>query len=333
MKKLISFLVVCFYFISGPGFATKELVFFGDSLSDNGNLYKKLKVIPKSPPYYEGRFSNGPVWAEQVAEYFNSHYRITSQNYAIGGATVVKRSIFKGAPPYDLKLEVNTYLKSVSDNENKDTTYVLLMGANDYLDEKWKSEDKLVKEVIKETVKQINRLIAIGGKDFIIIDVPDIGKAPYSLEKSTTYQTRMHNLSLKHHNATIEMIKTLKKDHPNLRFIFQDMYTMYNQALSDIDYFNEKYNVKISNLTEPCWKGGYRFTEISDPLEEELQLTVSNSMSLQEAYDVGVNQSFGETPCTNQDEYMFWDKIHPTYATHKIIAGVFIDNLESVLVD
>ena len=41
----------------------------GDSLSDPGNLYAATGgAQPQSPPYYEGRFSNGPVWAETVAK-------------------------------------------------------------------------------------------------------------------------------------------------------------------------------------------------------------------------------------------------------------------------
>ncbi len=36
-----------------------NIVVFGDSLSDNGNLYEIMKhQLPQSPPYFEGRFSN-----------------------------------------------------------------------------------------------------------------------------------------------------------------------------------------------------------------------------------------------------------------------------------
>src|SRR4051812_23986271 len=38
---------------------------FGDSLSDNGNLYALTsRTQPASPPYYQGRFSNGPTFVE-----------------------------------------------------------------------------------------------------------------------------------------------------------------------------------------------------------------------------------------------------------------------------
>src|SRR5580658_5393666 len=39
---------------------------FGDSLSDVGNVYSAVG-IPASPPYYQGEFSNGPVWVQDLA--------------------------------------------------------------------------------------------------------------------------------------------------------------------------------------------------------------------------------------------------------------------------
>ena len=56
------------------GQSTGTLYFFGDSLTDTGNVYHatsvlhsdSLGLVPIEPaaPYYDGRFSNGPVWAE-----------------------------------------------------------------------------------------------------------------------------------------------------------------------------------------------------------------------------------------------------------------------------
>jgi phospholipase/lecithinase/hemolysin len=58
-----------------------SLVVFGDSLSDNGNLYSLIGYPPA--PYYDGRFSNGPVAAEQLA----TNLGVPIYDYAVGGAT------------------------------------------------------------------------------------------------------------------------------------------------------------------------------------------------------------------------------------------------------
>lgn len=57
------------------------VVVYGDSLSDNGNLYGAIGVPP--PPYYMGRFSNGPV----AAEYLANNLNVPLTDWAWGGAT------------------------------------------------------------------------------------------------------------------------------------------------------------------------------------------------------------------------------------------------------
>ena len=42
------------------------IVAFGDSLSDVGNTYHAFGY-PPSPPYYQGHYSNGPIWLEYLA--------------------------------------------------------------------------------------------------------------------------------------------------------------------------------------------------------------------------------------------------------------------------
>src|SRR4028118_1275503 len=64
-----------------------EIYVFGDSLSDVGNVFQATRgESPSSPPYFKGRYSNGPVWVEYLA----SRLRLTSNpntNFAYGGAT------------------------------------------------------------------------------------------------------------------------------------------------------------------------------------------------------------------------------------------------------
>jgi phospholipase/lecithinase/hemolysin len=63
------------------GSAVNSIVVYGDSLSDNGNLYS-IAGQP-GPPYYMGRLSNGPVAVEQVATDLGA----TLHDFAYAGAT------------------------------------------------------------------------------------------------------------------------------------------------------------------------------------------------------------------------------------------------------
>ena len=76
-------LVVAMGLVSASALASSfsSLVVFGDSLSDNGNLYSLIGYPPA--PYYDGRFSNGPVAAEQLA----TNLGAPLYDFAVGGAT------------------------------------------------------------------------------------------------------------------------------------------------------------------------------------------------------------------------------------------------------
>jgi len=52
------------------------IVAYGDSLSDNDYLYAAIGYPPSSP-YYNGRFSNGPVTVEQLDSSFHARCSIS----------------------------------------------------------------------------------------------------------------------------------------------------------------------------------------------------------------------------------------------------------------
>jgi phospholipase/lecithinase/hemolysin len=67
--------------------SAKYLITYGDSLSDNGNLYAFTQLhlgqgLP-APPYWQGRLSNGPV----AVEYLAQNTGLNLLDFAWGGAT------------------------------------------------------------------------------------------------------------------------------------------------------------------------------------------------------------------------------------------------------
>ena len=86
-----------------------RLVVFGDSLTDNGNLYLASgRTQPPSPPYFQGRFSNGPVFTERLgfaAANFNGPVT-GSINFAYGGSRTDNNVAF----PPGMRQQLTTYV-------------------------------------------------------------------------------------------------------------------------------------------------------------------------------------------------------------------------------
>src|SRR5690242_15979940 len=91
LSLIVLVLGLCgYYYLWGRTPSFKELLVFGDSLSDVGNFYIfNGKTDPKAP-YFEGRFSNGPLWIELFAEEMGfppvKPSLAGGLNYAYGGA-------------------------------------------------------------------------------------------------------------------------------------------------------------------------------------------------------------------------------------------------------
>src|SRR5438876_4597923 len=118
-----------------------RFVAFGDSLTDPGNAYAALGVISTAPfslipsaPYASQTFSNGPTWAQRLANSLHSPDSGapaftgpgTFTNYAVGGA----RSR-PGTGSYDLTAEVSLFLSTYGGHACPQPTYVLWIGGGD----------------------------------------------------------------------------------------------------------------------------------------------------------------------------------------------------------
>ena len=73
--------------------SASNLIVFGDSLSDmgNGNNSAIVSVVFSSPPYWQGRFSNGPVWIEHISDSYGltttfGDATASGDNRAFGGS-------------------------------------------------------------------------------------------------------------------------------------------------------------------------------------------------------------------------------------------------------
>jgi len=308
MKKYICLLFLCFSMNVFAG-VYSQMFFFGDSLTDNGNLYRAVKVIPKSPPYYEGRFSNGPVWSEYLGNDFNSKFNTFYQVYAVGGATAIYHSPVTGAFPYILKDEIDKFLKEFP--VRSDTLYVIWIGGNDYLDEKKQDVITLTNEVVQGIIENIQTLMDNGAKHFLVMDLPNLASTPYAATQSDIRKERLNSLSQLHHVKLTDAIQHLQLENPNISFMYFDVYDLFNDVLINTDFYNQQYNLHLANKKDNCWTGRYVYKN------------AFYQISLQNA------EGIGGAICVDPDSFIFWDKIHPTTAVHQLLAQIVEEKLLS----
>lgn len=342
MKKLVLFLISLLCCSSIFAGSLKEIVFIGDSLSDNGNLYASLKIIPKSPPYFKGRFTNGPTWAEYVGKYFYDRSYIDSQIYAWGGATAILHNPVydKFVAPITLDGEMYTYfLHSLFKNKSK-VLYIIWIGANDYLYDQRPNMDELADEVVNKISWAVTALIDHGARNFMILNLPDLSRTPFARAHNTG--VRLNVLSQMHNKKLANAINALSQAHPEAKIMPMNIFTIFNDLIDNTEKYNQLYRVHITNLRDSCWMGGMTLqgsdkaridADLQKALTEKgapsknfdttaMSHAIVNSPSLALAYALGKAQEEGKTPCRNADEYIFWDQLHPTQVVHQILAQI-----------
>ncbi len=302
-------LMVLFTTIVSANTPLNKIVVFGDSLSDNGNFYEYFKhQYPPSPPYYEGRFTNGLIWAELLIQ---SYYQDEDNNqdksakhlfdYAYGGASVLKHGV-KNSENVDslftLKREIKAYLREQETEGSHDQTmYVVWIGSNDYLtvlDEV--TAEGAVRDVNKEIQNSLKYLADnVHPKYIMIVDLPDLGKTP--LAKDMEVIDLWTTLSEEHNQRLLDNIAQLKTQYPNTTWLHLDV----NETFKDIIANKEKYG--FENVEDTC-----HVESRPKPGPVSIFKMVSSIKPKQLSQDDGC------------DGYLFFDGLHPSRRVHQLIA-------------
>jgi len=149
--------------IAGHASTFSALYVFGDSLSDTGNN-------PASPAssYYNGRYSNGPLWVEYLSADLGLPYN-ASNNFAYSGSeTSDLLSQVAGVP-------ASTALHTA--------LYTVLSGGNDFLDnvdleENDSAWDLVVTDAVSNITVAVTMLYTNGAREIMVGDIPDVGLTP-----------------------------------------------------------------------------------------------------------------------------------------------------------
>ena len=182
--------------ISGAarGDAITGIVSFGDSLSDVGNAYLGSGMTQPAPvsAYYQGHFSNGPIWVEYLAKDLGVAAPTASlaggTDYAFGGAqTGTGYANFAGFQVPNIGTQIDMYLAHNTPSPTE--LFTIWGGANDVLYGTQPNPAMSVANIGQE----ITTLADAGAKQFLIPNLPPLDKIPAA---SSLTPAQQYGLSL-----------------------------------------------------------------------------------------------------------------------------------------
>ncbi|CAF0918859.1 unnamed protein product [Adineta ricciae] len=216
------------------------VVCFGDSHSDTGNIYNLTKFKwPLVPPYYQGRFSNGPLWIEKLSipTLINYAYgSATTDNYLITGITVLN-TIVPGVRQQVSMYKNATNLTQVNFNR---TLYVIWAGVNDY----YFNNYLLPYAVVSSLMQSVNDLIQLGAKHFLIFNQPPL--QAISFGTNLNLSSYLSTLILAHNNNLSTTIQSYRSNYSNRVFHLYDLYSLVVNILNKTSTYG-------INSTTNCW--------------------------------------------------------------------------------
>jgi outer membrane lipase/esterase len=164
-----------------------NIVFFGDSLSDTGNVWYATGGFPPAP-YYQGssgappartggQWSDylGPSWPTVFAAKFGLYATpsvVGGNNYAWGGARTRSNPDPTGVPW--LNQQLGLYLSGNAPNDS--TLYSIVIGGNDVANNL--GSVPALEAGIASIVGSMTTLYGAGARQFLVANVPDIGATP-----------------------------------------------------------------------------------------------------------------------------------------------------------
>jgi phospholipase/lecithinase/hemolysin len=196
-----------------------EIVIFGDSLSDNGNyVLFDDQPVPDPELYWEGRFSNGPVWVEYLTD--PAHFDTNLTDRAFGGAQS------DGLTPPGLIEQVRAYILATGPPLSPTNLYMIWIGGNDYF-----NGDGNFQEAVNNIEDAMSDLADSGAMSILILNLPDLGAIPHRIGSSLAPEATAFTVNFNAALAT--MIDTFSTSHPSIGIYEFDIDALFLEILAD----------------------------------------------------------------------------------------------------
>lgn len=273
-----------------------DLFVFGDSLSDIGNLFNATgKLFPPSPPFFNGRVSNGSLAVETLAQQLGLPLTLET-DFAIAGARTDNTNVLSdrlgGIPLGGLQKQIDQFkTQAQSLGAGAEDIYVVWAGANDFLQllSTPPADPKtVISSAVNNLVSSVRTLIESGAKNVLVAQLPNLGLTPLVVSRGGQTPALLAQLTQNFNSELQTAMSGLEKTFPNSNIILSDTFTRSNQVAQD--------------------PGAFGFTNITD------QLLLNPT-------------------ATNPEGFFFWDDFHPTTQGHEVFADLFRNDLIAGITD
>lgn len=226
-----------------------ELVVFSTSLADNGNYAALYGSFP--PPYAPGRFTNGPVWVETLAQLIGVP---VPQPHLLGGTNYAYPAALTGYGPGPLPgllyigPQIDTYLSERTPTGNE---LLIVAGGQNNFDSG--VTDPLVP--VLHIVDHITDLANAGGENFMVTTAMPLGQRP---EYRGTPEEAYYDLLSVQFNALLVAAMVDLETALGIHIWVADSYGVWQTATTDPSTYG------LTNVLDPAWDG---VTLVPDPDE------------------------------------------------------------------
>jgi outer membrane lipase/esterase len=279
---------------------------FGTSLSDSGNAFALVggtntppdymldPLLVPSAPYARGghHFSNGATWVEQFARSLRLAGSVRpafgsdspkATNYAVGAARA-----YDDGHNFNLSNQVQAFLADHGSGVPSDALYVIEMGGNDIRDAIVAYQaggpaaaQAILEEAVASIAHNIQVLYLAGARHFLVWLPPNVGLTP--------------------------ALRMLDQMSPGAAQLATGLSQAFNAGLSGVlTQLSAFPGISLARLDA--------YALLTDIVADPLGYGLTNALQ------PCVMPSHEPFFCQVPDEYLFWDGIHPTRATHTIIA-------------
>ena len=246
--------------------AYTALFAFGDSLSDAGNDYLIDGGTDPVSPYYQGHFSNGLTWVEDLSNMLGLGTLKPSlaggNDFAFGGAETGPTAV-EGVNPGDLLFQVAQYAV-LHPKPVGGALYTLDIGGNDI----FKALDELhagqispsvagtaIAQAEANTVDAVEALFALGARNLLFCEVPDLGLAPHLSAEGPAWQNLASAVAKSFDQTVLSDLVPL--EHLGLKVYDVPTYADLDLVASNPSYFASQYGISFTNVTNTGWTGNF----------------------------------------------------------------------------